>query len=95
MEIGDRVGAIRNADDTTVYLFGYGTYQGEEIPPKGTVGAFGIDLGEVGIRNPKILLDDGNVVWGCQCWWGPENKIKALIGSRQVKYVAIYEGEGD
>lgn len=21
--------------------------------------------------NPKIVLDDGRVVYGCQVWWGP------------------------
>lgn len=95
LKLGDRVGAIRNADDTTVYLYGYGTYKGEEIPPKGTVGAFGIDLGELGIENPKILLDNGNIVWGCQCWWGAEEKVKQTIGNREVKYVNLQEVEQD
>jgi hypothetical protein len=22
-------------------------------------------------NNPKILLDDGRTVYGCQVWWGP------------------------
>jgi hypothetical protein len=87
METGDRVGAISHADDTTVYLFGYGTYQGDEIPPKGTIGAFGLDMGELGRKNPKILLDNGKVVWGCQCWWGPEEKVKKAIGNRKVQII--------
>ena len=86
MKIGDRVGAIRSADENTVYVYGYGTYQGEEVPPEGTIGAFGVDLGKVGLKNPKILLDNGTVVWGCQCWWGPEERIKKeIIGDREVK----------
>lgn len=20
--------------------------------------------------NPRIRLDDGSIIWGCQCWWG-------------------------
>lgn len=24
------------------------------------------------IGNPRIRLDDGRYVWGCECWWGPE-----------------------
>jgi hypothetical protein len=24
-----------------------------------------------GRRNPKIVLEGGGVVWGCECWWGP------------------------
>lgn len=35
-EVGSRVFAIRNADETTVYAYGYGTYVGDHIPP-GTV----------------------------------------------------------
>lgn len=89
MNIGDRVGAIRNADKTTVYMFGYGTYQGEEIPPKGTIGAFGIDMGEASMSNPKIVLDDGNVVWGCQCWWGSEARVKEMIGGKDVQVVIL------
>lgn len=27
-------------------------------------------------RNPKIRLDDGREVWGCECWWGPEANFK-------------------
>lgn len=92
MNIGDRVGAISHSDETTVYMFGYGTYQGEEVPPKGVIGAFGIDMGELGAKNPKILLDDGNVVWGCQCWWGSENRVEQMIGKRDVQ-VVIPTGE--
>ena len=21
-------------------------------------------------ENPRIRLDDGSMIWGCQCWWG-------------------------
>lgn len=21
-------------------------------------------------ENPRIRLEDGSVIWGCQCWWG-------------------------
>ncbi len=83
MEKGSRVGAIRNADKETVYLFGYGTYEGDEVPPV-EVGGF---LTEIGIENPKIVLDNGKVVWGCQCWWGSEEKTKRVIGNRKVEMV--------
>jgi hypothetical protein len=37
------------------------------------------------MENPRIKLDNGKTVWGCQCWWGPEEKVKASIhGSRIV-----------
>lgn len=89
MKMGDRVGAIRNADKETVYLFGYGTYEGDVVPPVGTIGAFGIDVGEIGVKNPKISLDNGKVVWGCQCWWSSEEKTKYMIGDRKVEAVEV------
>ena len=83
MEIGARVGAVQSADNTTVKLYGYGVYEGEEIPPK-EVNEF---YAEVGITNPKMTMDNGNVIWGCQCWWGPEKRIKEMIGDRKVEIV--------
>jgi hypothetical protein len=43
-------------------------------------------------RNPRIKLDSGDVVWGCQCWWGPEEEIKRTIGDREVVVVSVPEG---
>lgn len=83
MEKGTRVGAVHSADATTVKLYGFGIYEGEEIPPK-EVNEL---LSEIGISNPKIRLDNGNIVWGCQCWWGSEEKVKKMIGDRKVEIV--------
>jgi len=74
---GMRAGAILSADAATVQLLGYGTYDGDLEHP------------EMGIPNPHITLDDGSVVWGCECWWGPEEKIKAIIGNRKVEIVTM------
>jgi len=27
-------------------------------------------------RNPRIRLDSGKIVWGCECWWGSEEGMK-------------------
>lgn len=80
MEKGTRVGAVLSADDDTVKLIGYGTYEGEEIPPEDS-GGMGKILHEIGQKNPKIKLDNGGVTWGCECWWGPEKKVKEMIGN--------------
>jgi hypothetical protein len=88
-EIGQRVGAISNSKGDTVYMFGWGTYQGEEVPPVGTPGPFGMDASQVG-PNPKILLDSGDVVFGCQCWWGAEEVIKRKIAPyKNVEMVPV------
>lgn len=81
--IGDRVGAISHSKEDTVYFYGYGTYQGDSVPPK-NVGGFNI-----GCPNPEIKLDNGNSVYGCECWWGSEAKIKKEL----LKYKNIIEIE--
>jgi len=129
---GTRVWAVRNADDTTVYAFGFGIYLGDLPRPgwdadltspahramcerairrgdadpidcsayylaKVAAGDMTqIEADEIIARaenhrraeqakpmdqrideltrsladNPKIRLDSGGVVWGCECWWG-------------------------
>ena len=70
-KIGDRVYAIYGADKEKQILkvLGPGTYQGDEVPET-AVGWMADAAVKSGLRNPKILLDNGDVVWGCECWWG-------------------------
>lgn|GEM_PF-2201305 len=28
------------------------------------------------LLNPMIRLDNGDIVYGCECWWGPEEGIR-------------------
>jgi len=78
-EPGTRVIACRDADDTTVNVFGHGVYVGDEP----------CDLLPLPVNNPKIVLDDGTVLWGVQCWWGPEEQMTAWIGDRNVVSVPV------
>jgi hypothetical protein len=74
---GTRVVAICNDDGTTVNLFGFGVYQGDKPCPY--VG---------GVDNPYIQMDDGSHMWGCICWWGPEDVFNASEeGKRPRKMV--------
>lgn len=69
-----RVIAIRNSDEENVYIYGYGEYVGEEPCPK-----------LFNCKNPKIILDNGNVIWGCECWWGNADRVeKEIIKDRNV-----------
>jgi len=68
-----RVGAILNSEGKKINFLGYGEYVGDEVPPEDTPGF------NMGMPNPKIVLDNGKVVWGCQCWWGPEEEIKKTL----------------
>lgn len=77
---GARTGAIisANSDTKIVEFAGYGVYKGDEIPPKG-IKFMGMDLHEMKRENPRIDLDNGHTIWGCQCWWGSEESIKKQL----------------
>jgi hypothetical protein len=85
-----RIGAVSHADDSTVHLLGWGTYVGKHVP--GPQEVEGNPVAEVmvnlGVQIPKLKLDDERVVWGFQCWWGPEDKVKEWIGEREVVLVS-------
>lgn len=66
--VGSRVGAIMSAEGNTVRLFGYGVYEGDFIPDE-KIAAFPFP-------NPKIVLDSNEIIYGFECWWGPEAAIK-------------------
>ncbi len=85
---GDRVGAVYDETDDEVQFFGYGTYQGKHVPPAG-VGENTDIIHRLGIQNPKILLDNGDTVWGCQCWWGSEAAIREYLAGKKVVTVRV------
>lgn len=78
-EVGTRVGAISHDEEDAVYLFGYGIYEGMHVHP------------DLGLENPRIKLDSGKIVWGCECWWGPEEKVRSSIGDRFIVLLDIDE----
>jgi hypothetical protein len=82
MDKGDRVGAVLKAKNKTIHLIGYGTYQGPCLPSEceqKPVGGFGTIIAEENVENPLILLDSGDYVWGCECWWGSEKTVRKRV----------------
>lgn len=77
-----RVIAIASADDKEIKAFGPGVYVGQEVQP---------DLKR---EVPKINLDNGSVVWGNQCHWGPEQDFETFIQGREVVEVPVPETNG-
>lgn len=68
-----RVIALLSARGGIVRSFGAGTYAGDfPLPPE----AGGLNFGQ---SSPRIILDNGKSVWGCECWWGPEDKLKSRV----------------
>jgi hypothetical protein len=82
-----RVFAVRDATIHRVNLFGFGEYVGDEIPD--AAGGYAAILRARGQTNPKIVLDNGQVVWGCECWWGKEKDFQKKYGHLEVVDVPI------
>ena len=78
MKIGSRVGAVLGAKEGKCEFLGYGIYEGDFVP-EGAVGFMAKALVDNHQVNPKICLDSGKVVWGCECWWGDEEKVKKIL----------------
>lgn len=94
VNVGDRVGAVMSATGTELLrLYGFGTYLGQKRPseiPAEPVGPIGEAIVEQDRENPVIELDDGNYVWGCECWWGAEAVVKGQLDRyRNVENVSI------
>lgn len=80
--VGSRVFAVMSADDETVFSLGSGEYVGDKKPegfPR---------------ENPCIHLDSGDIVWGMQCWWGPEERFEGWVKGRKVELVPVPDGNG-
>ena len=88
MKIGERIGAILGSNNESVEFLGYGVYEGDEIPIN-AVGQIAEIIKEVGNLNAKLKLDDGSIVYGCECWWGAEEKVKTILKDRVVNLVSI------
>jgi hypothetical protein len=122
---GDRVGAIMSADDTTVYLLGYGVYEDDvvveylddftfeqaEATASANLKLLGIEwppemdtpekrhvkflefkaspLYTMARTHPKLRLDNGEVVYGLECHFGPEEFVKNAIKDRRIQRVIL------
>lgn len=85
---GMRVGAILSGTAKRIEFLGYGVYEGDFVP-ESAGGFMGEDMQALGITNPRIKLDSGKTVWGCECWWGPEDSIKAEVERHKEKGAEI------
>lgn len=79
MEIGAKVGAVLSAVDGVVHFLGWEVYGGDVIPEDRGPGYVATSLHNAKLRNPKIILENGKVVYGCECWWGKEKAIQVAI----------------
>jgi len=93
-EVGQRVGAILGAKEGIVEFLGYGVYEGDHIPEEAV--GFMADASRVcKWTNPRIRLDSGKVVYGCECWWGSEAKVKVQLAEYRASGYRIVEVDID
>jgi hypothetical protein len=76
--------------DGSVSVFGCGIYDGD-FEPVEAVGQLAEMCKETKMKNPRITLDSGKVVYGCECWWGSEKAVKKELKGKQIVMVDIDE----
>lgn len=87
-----RVIAVSHTDPEKgeAYIFGEGVLAGEEVPVE-AVGPLASMATEEGLKVPRIELDSGQVVYGCECWWGAREKVEARLSGLTFVPVDIDE----
>lgn len=84
---GERVFAVASGKDGVLEVYGAGVYEGDfpyldtaSTEPMSPEAMMKHDMAVVdrggSMHNPRIKLDNGKYVWGCECWWGPEEVIR-------------------
>jgi hypothetical protein len=84
---GERVFAIASGKNGVLDVYGAGVYEGDF--PYGDITSTDLMSPEAQSKhnlhvldhggtlcNPRIRLDSGKYVWGCECWWGPEAALR-------------------
>lgn len=89
-KIGDRIFALSHTDETKAYVFGEGTYAGEAVPLE-AIGVFANAMKDMGIKSPKIELNNGEVVYGCECWFGDVKLMLKKIGDKEHVQITARE----
>lgn len=91
LKIGDKVGVITDfTDDGICYFMGYGKYMDEEIPHQKAKGPL-VDVARIAKKKvPKIKLNNGDIVYGCEVWWGQKESVMAVVAAaRKVVKVTL------
>ena len=86
MDTQIRVGTMLSFTATTCDLYGFGWYMGDEIPPTG-ISDIGDKLNSESVKSPKIILDNGDTIWGFMCIWGKEELVKNINKDKLVNVI--------
>jgi hypothetical protein len=99
-KVGDRVLAIASGENKVIRYYGAGVYEGDfpygdtrSAVPMSRTERYEHDLDVLdhggALHNPRIRLDNGKYVWGCECWWGPEAELRKRYDGCQLVEVDI------
>ena len=99
---GTRVLAVASCDGEHLAIYGEGEYVGdlpipmspeerEEVVADFVKLSSGEEeaqkLTDFFCRSPCINLDNGRVIWGFQCWWGPVEKVQRRFPESRYDYI--------
>jgi hypothetical protein len=104
-KVGERVVAIRDGKDGKVFIYGHGVYEGdfpyEDVTSTEPLVRFSKahsdymlkaledESNSLPLPNPRIRLDSGKIVGGCECWWGPEAGFEEKYGGGKAEIVEV------
>jgi hypothetical protein len=89
-EIGSRVFAISHSTCDSIYLYGFGVYEGDFVPVE-AAGWLAKSARELEHKNPRTRLDSGEVVYGCECYWGQEAQFAKISARLKIVNIDIAE----
>lgn len=66
-----RITAVLSINGTAIHYLGEGIYRGNEVPSAdaAVTGTLTAILREQSLAAPRFELDNGDVVYGSECWW--------------------------
>ena len=86
--LGERMGAFLQVNYKLVEFLGYGVYDGEHIP-YGAVGGYATWLREYKITDSRMKLDNGELVYRCECWITTERDAERMLEEYKKKGALI------
>lgn len=96
MKIGDRVGAVSgNMPTGVVEIFGFGVYEGKHPVDPLAVGYIANIHRAAGTKSHRIRLDSGETIYGCECWFDHEDRVKAKLASFRTAEITVAEARAE
>jgi hypothetical protein len=93
MKAGDRIGAIFGEGGGYFRFLGFGVYEGDFVPEEEAAGWFSEQARENQEKVPRLRLDNGDVVYGTECWFDTEDVTRARLEESGLAIHKVKIGE--